>query len=139
MITTSVRVLDLRGAQLAYWVAQAEELEQQRGVKLYAAGPCLYRDSGMGGGVPFHYRPDSDGSVAAAIIERERIGVRPQDAGGDFIGVPQTTPHWLARHPSRNVNEIGSTMLEAAMRAYVAAKFGDTVPHDGSADAVFVD
>lgn len=65
---------------------------------------------------------------ALEIIERERIELRPMEAGGMFMGEPQLERHWLARHPTPcKLNESGPTMQIAAMRAYVAAKLGEEV------------
>ena len=136
-LLSPIRIRDLHGPHLAYWVAQAENIEQTRGIKLYVAGFCLYKDSGLGGGVPFHYRPDSDGAAGQYLIERERIRLLPQEPGGEVQGQRMTRQYWLARHPTRETDEFGATSLEAAMRAYLASIYGDTVPHDGSTAAVF--
>ena len=60
-------IVDLCGADLALWAARAQGVEARLGVKLYASGPCLYRDTGPGG-EPFAFRPDSTLSDAAILI-----------------------------------------------------------------------
>lgn len=78
---------------------------------------------------PFNWdlwAPSKDWSMGGPIIERARIDCTPKDGRGMFLGVPQDGPRWLANCPGRYC-ETGRTLLIAAMRAYVASKFGDEV------------
>jgi hypothetical protein len=59
----------------------------------------------------------TDGRLGGPIIEREQITTIP--------GLFEVTPA-LARHPSGAIGE-GATPLIAAMRAFVAGRFGDEV------------
>lgn len=90
MSNGTIKVCDLAGAQLALWVARAEGIEQALGVKLYASGPCLYKETPWGGGEPFDYRPDSRWAHGGPILERECIGVMPAFEGGELF--------WIAGH-----------------------------------------
>lgn len=60
-------IAELEGADLALWAARANGLEERIGIKLYATGPCLYRDTGPGG-APFAFRPDSSLQDATPLI-----------------------------------------------------------------------
>lgn len=74
------------------------------------------------------FSPSTSWADGGKIIERERIRLTPAEAGGLFMGDRVPAPHWLANHPARwQFNEMGATPLIAAMRAYVASKFGDEV------------
>ena len=70
----------------------------------------------------FGYHPASNWAHGGPIIERERITLTPLPepaAAGHLSG-------WIAT-PQRYHGQHGSSALEAAMRAYVASKFGDEV------------
>jgi hypothetical protein len=110
-----MKTAELTGAQLDYWVAKAESVP-------------VYPDSLEG--EMWHgnreYRPSRDWSVAGPIIERERIKIWPQHDGTWAAQTPQLqvqskqdVPWWIG---------FGITPMIAAMRAFVASKFGDEVP-----------
>jgi hypothetical protein len=117
-----MKVAELDDVQLDYWVAQAEEFE----VKPYMGG--LFLANGQ------WYRPSASWSQAGPIIGRERIAV--------WAGKGK----WCATHPatmgtaydgqsdyidvSDYDSSCGSRPLIAAMRAYVASKYGDEVPDE---------
>jgi hypothetical protein len=61
-------------------------------------------------------------AVGGPIIEREGMEVRPRN---DSV--------WQSQHWKPYAIATGSTPLEAAMRAYVASKFGDAVPAEVAA------
>lgn len=101
-----MRTAELTGALLDYWVARAEGYkwadditpDQARGVPPYS----------------------TDWAQGGPIIERERPSV---DACCGDEG-------WYVRSrhaPCDGDQFFGNTLLEAAMRAYVASKFGDVV------------
>jgi hypothetical protein len=62
------------------------------------------------------YSPTTNPSQAWPIIERENI----------YISKPKSFPIWYASINNYNLTE-GRSMLEAAMRCYVASKFGGDV------------
>ena len=61
------------------------------------------------------YMPSTDWAQGGAIIERERIELRGDGDDG-----------WIACD-NLNLEQTGTTPLEAAMRCYVASKLGDEV------------
>ena len=70
-----VSIQDLEGADLALWAARAQGVEERKSIKLYASGPCLYRDTGPGG-ERFPFRPDSNlGDSAILIQEMTQAGI----------------------------------------------------------------
>jgi hypothetical protein len=75
------------------------------------------------------YSPSTDWAQGGQIIESERICI---DAGdGHFEGNKTWEAHLAINAPVRAVDEItGPTPLIAAMRAYVASKFGDEVQEE---------
>lgn len=114
-----MKVNELSGALLALWVARAEGIEERENVKLYASGPCLYKESGHGGGEPYEYRPDSRHAHGGPILDREHISTLYMESVGE----------WRASHPRRRGKSCGGpTMLVAGMRAHVASKYGQDVP-----------
>lgn len=113
-----MKVQELSGADLDYWVAKAEG----------------YGDTIDNGWPSFDawanandWAPTTNWSDCGPIIEREKIAVEPMH--GDI-------EPWIARiQDPRGPNRLhcyGSTPLIAAMRAYVASKYGDEVPDANS-------
>lgn len=146
-----MKVADLTGPLLAYWVAKCEGIEEKFGVKLYVAEPCLYKETPQGGGEPYHYRPDSDWNTGGYIIQKDQIFLEPPHDvhrstfkdDGTPIGVWVTYENWHATVSSRTrtypnpVSSLlpgcvgrgeGTTALIAAMRAKVASHYGEEVP-----------
>lgn len=62
------------------------------------------------------FRPSSKWAHGGPIIERERIEMRPE-SNGQWLGIAMV-----------GSEAYGSTALIAAMRAYVASKFGSELP-----------
>lgn len=96
-----MKVSELEGADLDYWVAIAI------GMKNY-----IYPGTGR------RYSPSSDWSQGGPIIERERMSIRSV--------TPMDTQVWYVEL-GLNCFAYGETMLIAAMRCYVASKFGEEV------------
>jgi len=65
----------------------------------------------------FQYKPSRDWITGGSIVDRERIGLIPQEDGKT----------WLAKVATSDWIVGGATALEAAMRAYVVAKLGEEV------------
>lgn len=117
-----MKTAELSGALLDYWVARAEGIEgvelkdghafkriRQEEYRLF-----LYSTSWTHGG---------------PIIERERINVCEPDHSFGAHGAE--TRDWCAFFSRVNgCMQHGPTPLIAAMRAYVASKFGDEVPDE---------
>jgi hypothetical protein len=115
-------VSELSAEQLDRWVAKAENIE------LDAEGVATRQD-----GVPiiflhdaerYAYSPSTLWVDGGPIIEREKITLQSPLFPG---------ARWIATIPLKGIEAgHGSTALEAAMRRYVASKFGEVVdenPH----------
>lgn len=114
-----MKVSELTGAELDYWVAKAK-----------GQNPCIEDakcmiswNAGELGGNETHrayFQPSVDWTQGGPIIEREEIAVRPSvipDAG------------WVACLDHGDFEQ-AETPLIAAMRAYVSSKYGDEVPSE---------
>jgi len=107
-------VKDLELWEVDFLVAKAEGLE----VITYGINPVMvqYKKPGITGWE--EYSPTTNPSQAWPIIERELISV---------IYIDYYTK-WMAE--SEKCSGFGETSLEAAMRCYIASKFGDEVDMD---------
>jgi hypothetical protein len=117
-----VKVAELEGALLDYWVALAGKWPRPRiddGLCWIDVPAC---DGDPGGALDAAFSPSADWEVAGPIIEREHIMVDPPG------GAHGTQNEWAASVlKSSGPLQWGSTALEAAMRAFVAARFGEEV------------
>lgn len=73
------------------------------------------------------FNPSTDWAQGGPIIEREKIKVFPNVGGTWSAQIRHTEAHPLVSHPvlAGWTNSSGQTPLIAAMRCYVASKFGD--------------
>lgn len=114
-----MKVEELVGAKLDYWVAVANDLSPQlhRAGK-YPNGREVYRDY-VDAGTGSIYEPSVNWSQGGPIIEREKIKLEPihKLKGGEFL-------EWNAKAMPWQYAMEGPTALIAAMRAFVASKFG---------------
>jgi len=101
------KVSELEGAELDYWVAKAEGHDFDSLEDFLKDRPS-YKPHGL------YY--SSDWAQGGPIIEREKIQLVPMDNG-----------EWAAYKVKPEGEQEGQTPLEAAMRAYVASKFGEDV------------
>jgi hypothetical protein len=106
-----MKVSELSGVGLDYWVAEAE------GALRMTEGTMEFR---LGG-----YSPSAKWREGGPIIERDQIAIVKF---WDQSSCPGWSAHVGLVGPKEIYEQTGSTPLEAAMRAYVASKFGDTVP-----------
>lgn len=109
-----MKVSELEGALLDAAVAKAdgyEDIDVIDHVPLMDAAPPSWCRAGG-----HRFSPSSTWSHGGPIIERERIG--PMWCGASWL--------WAASDDRILVVE-GETMLQCAMRAYVASKFGDEI------------
>lgn len=114
-----MKTADLEGALLDFWAMRALGYERGGDIPLGATG--CFPD-----GRPLPWNPSEDWAQAGPIIEREKIMVA---WNGD---------HWIAgvtAHVERADGRVWKavTALSAAMRAYVASKFGDEVSDEPNA------
>jgi hypothetical protein len=127
-----MKTYDLTGAALDYWVAKAEgHLVRSCGDGTYwndtECGPIGVTDLQFPGET--YFSPSTLWEQGGPIIQREHIAIRWDDE--TLYGQPQN--QWLAEHRNMRGAMAGPQPLIAAMRAYVASKFGEDVPDDGNA------
>lgn len=125
-----MKVAELEGVMLDLWVARAMG---------YSSVGALERESNLcvvaGDGFQVKdWNPSADWEQGGPIIEREHIDLRYSYSLGEW----DAKINDLAWEDCSDF-ETGSTPLQAAMRAYVASKFGNEVPdmadaQPGSAD-----
>lgn len=149
-----MKVNELEGAQLDYWVASAEIKQgvgQTTGCQIRAlsgdrwvlfdpddGAPVMIICSGFRALIQARkelkadrlvdrYAPSETWANGGPIIEREHIAIQAIMVGKwcaeKWVGEPRT-------REDKFVMEYGETPLVSAMRAYVASKFGDTVPDE---------
>lgn len=113
-----MKTAELIGEDLDYWVAKAEGIAEVEII----GGRCEAVLPGEDGEEYWtEYRPSLSWATAGPIIEREGIGLKSPSCIGDW-GV------WAAWERGAVDGETGPTPLVAAMRAYVASKYGEEVP-----------
>lgn len=138
----SKRVAELEGAELDYWVFRAGDPMCAGLVAVKADGDWLLVPEDGGSVCAFisdkhvlermqlqrahalfsgcDYRPSRNWNQGGQIIEREQILVNP-------VGIAGWWADCRAVNGDHSPSHIGPTPLIAAMRAYVASKFGDSV------------
>jgi hypothetical protein len=112
-----VKVSELQGAALDWAVANCEgELSQHGGqVHLVESKVRFYEDT-----LDIQYTPSTDWAQGGPIIEREWLDITPWPNESD------EDLRWQCKqHDSIDCVAFGPTPLIAAMRCYVASKFGD--------------
>jgi hypothetical protein len=112
-----MNVADLTGTQLDYWVAKAEGIEVK-----YSTAAEYWRIIGEPNEI--QWVPHRDWSQAGPIIEREGIGFFRAPSPGHEYG----NEAWVASDAHDTYTQRGETPLIAAMRAYIANKFGEELP-----------
>lgn len=117
-----MKVADLAGPLLDYWVARARGLESLRTSERETQ--VLDRRLGFGGGTWVEYCPSGDWAIGGPIIEREQFG--------EFESLNDGWGAGIYEGPGRGEGKCiayqsGPNILVAAMRAYVASKFGEEV------------
>lgn len=118
-----MKTAELNGAQLDYWVARALDDRQARIVGAEEHERCETR---FGDQWPWNrFMPSSAWMDAGPIIEREHITL-------DWNVFNKADPNydptpWMGLIDGGTIF-YGATPLVAAMRAYVASKFGEEVP-----------
>ena len=129
-----MRVADLQGEMLDFWVAKACQLTDSSIVEVKVDGDVARILLSAGhrgiGNIWFTFSPSTRWDYGGPIIDRENIGVckNAEEAGG-----------WCAAPGCLTTDEIiagmqyGQTPLIAAMRCFVASKLGEEVEDTGNA------
>lgn len=120
-----MKVAELHGVLLDWWVCRAE-LEEFVGMKVNEDTSAQM--SRKIGSLPFH--PSTNWHQGGPIIVRECITLVcwEQDLWEAYMGVQRP---YLDVAPGWDADGSGGTPLVAAMRAYVASKYGEEVPDEG--------
>ncbi|KWK74127.1 phage protein NinX family protein [Burkholderia ubonensis] len=121
-----MKVSELTGALLDYWVAHAQgrraEIVDGKAIVVRIRAGILDDNGGGTYVLRGPYQPSTRWDVGGEIIERERITVTPVYRGAEWGAYIRN-----CCYESDDVDQIGPTPLVAAMRAFVALKFGDEV------------
>lgn len=110
-----MKVSELTGALLDYWVARAEGIKNT---------DIFWREGGdfWTWGHDYGYHPSTDWAQGGPLIEKHKMLCAPRHAGGWSAWASAGLVH-------KATNEAdGETPLQAICRAVVRAKFGDEVP-----------
>jgi len=115
-----MRIANLEGAQLDYWVARAQGIES---IKFNFEGKVLILEGKVW---TIIYSPSTDWSQGGPIIDSERMTFATTGTGprGDDGFEPVVAITYTGRRAME-----GPSHLIAGMRAYLASKFGENVPN----------
>lgn len=124
-----MKVHDLKGAKLDFWAAKAAGIAESQildGVCMIAAS----QDTQTTLGTPMvHYRPSTNWADGGPVMESERISVwRYPDLDSWHAGMEFDVAQdegLMVKHYYQ-----GPTPLIAAMRCFIASKFGDEVSQE---------
>ncbi|RQT26126.1 phage protein NinX family protein [Burkholderia contaminans] len=125
---------DLTGAELDYFVAVAAGITHEKPLGEMRPGRTMIREEGSDGDGPITYfrafQPSSNPTDGHPLIQDERINL---NAPGP-MGYPDQKKLWCAFIDTGSFGGskawFGATALEAACRAYVALKLGETVVYE---------
>jgi hypothetical protein len=129
----TMKVSELTGAQLDYWVAKANGMDAKIvPQRVYGGYGITFVDGTPACQVGIEYfDPSTNWAIGGPIIDQGRIVVEPLHEVGE-------KPKWQCgvmsqygfEGPESDCWMTGDTMLIAAMRALVAKKYGDEVPDE---------
>jgi hypothetical protein len=127
---TTYRVSELEGVMLDLAVAKATGIEKsfKRGYRPHQDRLVTHEDSGG----QFFYSPSTNWHQGGPLIDEYRIFVAPMPNRDSPLSQVIQTGGWAARklpcfEGEKAATGSGQTPLIAAMRALVAAKFGEVV------------
>lgn len=131
-----MKVSELTGAKLDHWVARAEGMD----FVLRGQQPALVFDFDPERHANEHdlkafkqyvwFQPSANWTQGGPIIAREKIDLLFVEDKGRWDDEPD---HWNASGRADDWGQNGPDPLVAAMRWYVASKFGDEVPDEEAA------
>lgn len=124
-----MKVAELEGIALDYWVAKAEGRFRDQLAGYYGLERDCEIDVAMFERMeqrrPDPFKPSTHWAQGGPLLDRFPMRIAPAEAGdGDRWCV---TPYVPGRHPDEGPWYWGPTMLIAAMRCLVASKFGEEV------------
>jgi hypothetical protein len=121
-----MKVSDLQGPLLDYWVARVAQLPKPR----VDDGFCWIEEPACDGdaasALEAAYAPSTDWSHGGPVIEREHICIGCLNENEWGAGTLAEAPHFHIH---------GATLLIAAMRFYVARQYGEHVPDEAEPGA----
>lgn len=129
-----MKTIELTGALLDYWVAKAEGIEHPRALREMEPGFVMvpYESRDEEGPITCYraFQPSSSWIDGGPIIERERFVIDSHRLRRIGFVVRHITEHVSRKGNIRYIGKtaVSETLLVAAMRAYVASKFGNEVP-----------
>jgi hypothetical protein len=124
-----MKTSELEGAQLDYWVARAENINIALDTSAIT-NPNWHHRTVVNRDTKKAYCPSTDWAHGGPIIERERIDLEFMDDAGWIATISAWNVGWICEHLIDVAAETAPTPLVAAMRAYVASKFGEEVPDE---------
>ena len=113
-----MKVSELEGPTLDYWVAKACGWLEENGLNFEEMTPQFWEENL----VSDMFAPSTRWEDGGPIIERERIMLYPEH------GTTTWKAYWSYDGPESETPAKGPTALIAAMRCFVASKFGEKVP-----------
>jgi hypothetical protein len=131
-----MKTCELTGVLLDYWVSRIDRLEAY--ICPNSPGNRLFIDDDSFSGGRCLYSPSTDWMLGGPIIESEKISVIYHTDCEWHGDIKQWRAYYSISIGSYdgeasigNINHNnGDTALEAAMRCFVASKFGDEVPDE---------
>jgi hypothetical protein len=124
-----MKVAELTGATLDYWVAKAEAMDAEIYQPNAEESVCIAENR-------MNFCPSMDWRQGGPIIERAHIVLDALYDEREWIGweakcysLDGTKDHMAGEWAV----QMAPTLLTAAMRAYVASKYGEEVPDDSQA------
>jgi hypothetical protein len=131
-----MKTFELTGAELDEWVARAIGLRVEKRFRHEVNGEIMQIvNEHEIRGVPRYSTNWSDGGpiIKSQFLSLEFVGFNPEAKTDDDDEI------WQATYTGNNgalVDGLGPTPLIAAMRAYVASKFGDEVIDGGESNGI---
>jgi hypothetical protein len=127
-----MKVSELTGSLLDYWVARANGDALPRINNSGVCGVVVECEDGQAGTKRVDFCPSSDWSHGGPIIDRVRIATWHADNGWRAIHPKAMPSGYSGDSHYIDITEgdgefSGGSLLVAAMRSYVASKFGDEV------------
>jgi hypothetical protein len=137
-----MKISELTGAALDYWVAKAEGYVMDRPIdmQMIKGGHRVLVGPQQGDAIRYQYSPSTDWAQGGPIIHKNVIEIKPVRPSGKTwyaiktIGVPgHIVDGTIDMSKMRVFRGKGITPLEAAMRCFIVGIYGDEVPDEAAA------